>query len=146
MTITRAAPGEMLLLKKTLILMAFVGLAAGCGKDRSQSRGAALYAQQCAICHGGDKRGGGGAGVEGLSGTPSDLTVLARNAGGEFPRARVLDLLDNYAQGQQPGRYMRPFIHLETPDTARVKTLDGRRRVPQAQADLLAYLEAVQRP
>lgn len=117
-----------------------------CGKDGGVVRGAALYAEHCALCHGGDLRGGGGAGVEGLSRTPADLTVLARNNSGMFPRGEVLTILDNYASGQQIGRIMRPFDHLTSDDTRRIKTPQGRSRVPSPQAALLAYLEAVQRP
>ena len=117
-----------------------------CGGDRTVSRGADLYAGHCAICHGGDLRGGGGAGVEGLSRTPADLTVLAFNNGGVFPRSRVLSILDNYASGTQRGRIMRPFVHLTSEDSARVKTDAGRRRVPASQAAVLAYLESRQLP
>ena len=119
---------------------------AACGDDRAVTRGAAIYAETCAICHGGDLRGGGGAGVEGLSKTPSDLTLLARDAGGAFPRDTVLMILENYASGQQPGRMMRPFSHLSSESDRRLKTENGRQKVPAAQADLLAYLEATQRP
>ncbi|MEM9307113.1 MAG: cytochrome c [Pseudomonadota bacterium] len=118
---------------------------AGCSDDRAVTRGAALYQDNCLICHGADLRGGGGAAVSGLSGTPPDLTVLAAQAGGVFPRAQVLDLLANYAAGAQPGRRMRPFSHLTSEDRSRVRTLEGRTRVPAPQAALLVYLESVQR-
>lgn len=118
----------------------------GCGPDRGVSRGAELYAQNCAICHGLDKRGGGGANVPGLSKTPSDLTVLARDAGGTFPVADVLAILDNYAAGTQVGRRMMPFVHLTSDDLEGVRTDEGRTRVPAPQAALLAYLQSVQRP
>ncbi len=119
---------------------------AACGGNDTVSRGATLYQQNCALCHGGDLRGGGGAGIEGLSRTPSDLTVLARNAGGTFPRAEVLMILENYSLGKQTGRIMRPFQHLNSEDTKRIKTSAGRIRAPAPQAALLAYLESVQRP
>lgn len=128
------------------LAIALLPLLAACGGDRAVTRGAALYAQDCAICHGADMRGGGGAGVEGLSGIPPDLTVLSRQAGGEFPRAGVLGILERYAQGAQQGRMMQPFTHLSAEQSARVRTADGRKRVPKPQADLLAWLEAMQRP
>lgn len=117
-----------------------------CGQDRSASRGAQLYAQNCAICHGVDARGGGGAGVVGLSKTPADLTVLSRGAGGAFPASEVLAILDNYASGTQVGRRMRPFVHLSSEDLSRVRTAEGRKRVPAPQAAVLAYLQSVQQP
>ena len=119
---------------------------AACGGDSAVTRGAALYTEHCRICHGADLRGGGGAGVEGLGDIPSDLTVLAANAGGVFPRGEVIAILDAYATGAQRGRIMRPFVHLTSPDRERVRTEDGRMRIAAPQADLLAYLEAVQRP
>ena len=128
-----------------LVAATCLGLAA-CGDDEALTRGAKLYAKACAICHGADLRGGGGAGVEGLSGAPSDLTVLSGAAGGAFPRDRVIEILGNYAAGRQTGRAMRPFSHLTSEDTTRIRTDGGRTRLPRPQADLLRYLEASQRP
>ncbi|MEM9577723.1 MAG: cytochrome c [Pseudomonadota bacterium] len=122
------------------------GALAACGGDDTVSRGAALYQQNCALCHGGDLRGGGGAGIEGLSRTPSDLTVLARDAGSIFPRAEVLTILESYSLGVQTGRIMRPLTHLTSEEYKRIKTSAGRARVPAPQAALLAYLESVQSP
>jgi mono/diheme cytochrome c family protein len=121
------------------------GLAA-CGKERDVTRGATLFAQNCAICHGADLRGGGGAGVAGLNRIPADLTVLTRRAGGTFPRAEVLTILEDYEKGTQPGRKMRPFAHLSADRRRAVRTETGRKRVPRPHADLVAYLEASQRP
>lgn len=131
---------------RSIAIVVFTLCLAGCGQDRSVTRGALLYAQNCAICHGFDKRGGGGAGVVGLSKTPSDLTVLTLQAGGVFPTAEVLTILGDYATGTQVGRRMRPFIHLTSEDLTRVRTQEGRQRIPAPQAALLAYLKASQRP
>jgi cytochrome c553 len=128
-----------------LVMLVCAGLAA-CGREDAVTRGAALYAEHCAICHGADLRGGGGVGVVGLGRTPSDLTILSWEAGGAFPRAEVLAILDSYAEGRQTGRIMRPFVHLTSEETRRVRTRAGRRTVPEPQAALLAYLEASQRP
>lgn len=119
---------------------------AACGQERDVSRGGKLYAQNCAICHGADLRGGGGAGVPGLNRIPADLTVLKLRAGGEFPRAEVLAILEDYERGTQPGRKMRPFAHLSADRRRSVRTDAGRKRVPRPHADLLAYLEASQLP
>jgi mono/diheme cytochrome c family protein len=125
----------------------FCLLLTACGRqDRELARGAALYQQNCVICHGADLRGGGGVGVPGLNRVPSDLTVLTLRSGGRFPTAEVLAVLDAYAQGAQQGRLMRPFAHLDDDKRRRVRTSDGRQRVSAAQAALLAYLEAQQLP
>ncbi len=131
---------------KSAAILCVMGLLAACGKDRQVTRGAALYAQHCVICHGADLRGGGGVGVVGLNRIPADLTVLAQQADGQFPRVYVLEVLANYEAGAQPGRLMRPFVHLGADDRRRVRTAAGRTRVPAPQADLLAYLEARQLP
>ncbi|WP_298843284.1 c-type cytochrome [uncultured Roseobacter sp.] len=117
--------------------------ACGPGERDLEREGAALFAASCALCHGGDARGGGGAGVRGLSKTPADLTVLSRSAGGEFPDARVLGILEAYATGEQDGRAMTPLVALEDPRRAR---LPGVARVPRAQAAILAWLRSVQVP
>ncbi|AVL55092.1 hypothetical protein CEP88_19950 [Roseobacter denitrificans] len=129
----------------SLIMAACVFLAA-CSPEDRVSRGAVLYSENCAICHGGDLRGGGGIGVVGLNKVPTDLTTLAVRSGGDFPRGEVLALLNDYAAGVQPGRLMRPFAHLTSQDTERIKTEQGRTRIPAPQAALLAYLEASQLP
>lgn len=133
-------------MNRIAVAVAFCVALTGCGGDRSVARGAALYAEHCALCHGQNLRGGGGVGVEGLSRTPSDLTVLARESGGVFPRGEVLVILDAYANGRQRGRMMRPFSHLTSEKSKGVKTGDGRIKVPSPQAALLAFLEASQRP
>lgn len=126
-------------------LMAATWLTA-CGQERDISRGAVLYAKHCAICHGADLRGGGGVGVRGLNRIPSDLTGLAVRNGGAFPLAEVIDILRDYGAGAQPGRIMRPFVHLNADRRRRVRTENGRVAVPAPQADLIAYLESAQMP
>jgi len=126
-------------------LMAVMSLAA-CGQEREISRGAALYGENCAICRGADLRGGGGVGVRGLNRIPTDLTVLALRNGGDFPRAEVIAILRDYGAGEQAGRIMRPFAHLNADRRGRVRTEAGRMVVPAPQAALLAYLEASQLP
>ena len=125
------------------IAFAFV---TGCSGGSYISQGEQLFAENCAICHGLDARGGGGANVPGLGKTPPDLTLLLRERGGSFPRDEFLNVLRGYEDGTHPGRRMRPFDALSEGRNRRVKTADARVSVPQAQAALLAYLEAVQRP
>ncbi len=128
-------------------ILVLISLAlAACSEDRAVTRGAALYADHCAVCHGADKRGGGGAGIIGLSKTPPDLTLLSFRAGGTFPRAEVLAILQDYAQGTQSGRRMRPFAHLTADARQRIRTEAGRLRAPEPQVALLTYLETVQQP
>ncbi|MFK7744609.1 MAG: cytochrome c [Roseobacter sp.] len=126
----------------------FVGLCWGlvaCGGDRRTQEGRALYADNCAICHGADKRGGGGAGVVGLSKTPADLTVLSAQNAGEFPLASVIHILDGYTNGVQTGRRMHAFTDLQSDKSRRLRTPEGRVSVSAPQAALIAYLQQHQR-
>ncbi len=128
------------------MLLGAAELLSGCGQDREVRRGASLYAARCAVCHGVDARGGGGASVPGLSKTPADLSVLARQNGGVFPTAQVLTTLAGYREGTQAGRRMAPFEELPLGRQRNLRVEKGRRAVPAATADLLRYLQVVQRP
>mgnify|MGYP000253531582 FL=1 len=71
---------------------------AGCVEqelDVSAEAGGILFQENCAACHGSDARGAGDFGVE-LFQIPPDLTVLAADNGGVFPRDYVLGVIDGY--------------------------------------------------
>jgi mono/diheme cytochrome c family protein len=55
--------------------------------------GASLYQTHCAVCHGADAHGDG-AWADLLAYRPADLTRIAIHSGGEFPAARVRDIID----------------------------------------------------
>ena len=57
--------------------------------DIRANAGAAMFASYCASCHGADGKGGGPA-APALRGVPPDLTLLATNNGGAFPKDRVM--------------------------------------------------------
>lgn len=59
----------------------------------SEDADRALFMKYCAACHGEDGKGGGVVGPA-LVNAPPDLTRLARDAGGEFPLARVIRTID----------------------------------------------------
>ena len=128
-----------------LAVLASLALAA-CGGEDAATRGERLFAAHCAICHGADARGGGGASVPGLSKTPADLTLLARRNGGDFPVAAVAALLESYATGTQTGRRMAPFTGLQSDRRRRVATAEGRITVSRPVAEVIDYLRAKQEP
>ncbi|MBW4707581.1 c-type cytochrome [Roseobacter sp. YSTF-M11] len=128
-----------------MVVTASVGACDRAFGDRS-AKGAVLFSENCAVCHGADARGGGGAGVAGLSKTPPDLTVLAADNGGEFPLGETLATLEGYADGGLRGRQMVPFNDLASDDKRRVRLERGRARVARPLADLMQYLRDVQRP
>ncbi|MEL6585528.1 MAG: cytochrome c [Pseudomonadota bacterium] len=99
--------------------------------DISAERGAALFATNCAACHGADARGDSAPGLTGLS---------AAN-GGTFPRNAVMAQIDGLGQH---GRTMPEFGAADLGDTVIVEHDGLGTPVP---ADLLAlatYLEQVQ--
>jgi len=51
-----------------------------------------MYRAYCAVCHGVDGKGTGPA-APALRQPPTDLTKLAKKAGGEFPRFRVSNVI-----------------------------------------------------
>ena len=117
----------------------FPALLMACTGPEIPGRGASLFAQNCATCHGAD--GTGGAQIP-------DLTRLAQGAGGVYPQVRVLDKLDGYARGQAAyaGSEMPNFGMLLTGPLTRVPLADGlSRELPEGIVALDAYLQRLQR-
>lgn len=105
--------------------------------------GAALFAANCAQCHGAGGTGDGSWSV-GMVPPPADLTQLSRN--GAFPRARVLSVIDGYDRTGVPGHEMPEFGLLLRGDTVPVDVGDGvLTPTPRPLAALLAYLESIQK-
>lgn len=55
--------------------------------------GKQTYTQYCSACHGRDAKGNGPV-ANWLTAKPTDLTQLAKNAGGEFPMMKVIQAID----------------------------------------------------
>jgi mono/diheme cytochrome c family protein len=103
-------------------------------------RGAALYREHCARCHGATGMGDGPQ-AESLRYRPTDLTLLSRGAGGRFPAARVTRVID--------GR--RPLVGHGGPEMPiwgdLLKTRENAYDdddVRDAIAAMVAYLESIQ--
>lgn len=79
---------------------------AGCGSAPDQGR--AVYDERCAICHGPGGKGDGRFAAQ-LIRMPPDLTIMARENGGTFPRARVTQSIDGYARGDHFSGAMPEF-------------------------------------
>lgn len=111
--------------------------------------GAALYSENCAMCHGPGGRGDGELAGEIRSETgrrPSDLTAIARGNDGVFPRAQVLSYIDGYTRGRLPEQNMPEFGLLLEGPTVPVDSGDGvLSPVPRPLAALMVYLESIQR-
>lgn len=61
--------------------------------EAAVAAGRQRFEENCALCHGLDARGNGPFAAL-LNVKPPDLTVLARNAGGEFPFSRIYRRID----------------------------------------------------
>jgi mono/diheme cytochrome c family protein len=71
-------------------MVVYAGAAAGLTQEREdRESGAYLYRVFCVVCHGDSGRGDGPV-SDTLRRPVPDLTVLSRQAGGVFPRDRVL--------------------------------------------------------
>ncbi|WP_226627240.1 c-type cytochrome [Alloyangia pacifica] len=127
-----------------LALAALMTLALPLGAALAQDadRGALLYTEHCATCHGIDGRGEGPmAGV--LMIKPVNLTELAAANGGSFPLERVVKRIDGrdplVSHGSPMPVYGQYFgFYAEAALTGEVPTV-------QPVADLVAYLQALQR-
>ena len=126
-------------------LIAALGLSA-CVEEVSMpeaGEGAALYAANCAQCHG-PSGAGDGPWAAGMRPPPADLTRLSGPDG--FPRARVLSVIDGYDRAGLPGKEMPEFGLLLEGETVPVDVGDGvLTPTPRPLAALLAYLESIQK-
>ncbi|GGE04731.1 Cytochrome c [Gemmobacter megaterium] len=87
------------------LTLAAVTLAAclpGLPQRDPEANGARLYADYCAACHGSGGKGDGPA-AEGLRPAPADLTQLTAQAGGSFPKVKVMAKVYGYHQGKGGG-------------------------------------------
>ena len=64
--------------------------------------GRALFAENCAVCHGTEGRGDGPAAAA-MSPPPVDLTLLSRTNGGSFPLVAVMSYIDGYTRDGRDG-------------------------------------------
>ena len=128
-----------------------LGVAAGCAWNEmpEPGEGAALFAENCAMCHGADARGSGELAGEirrEVGRKPADLTLLARAGKGVFPRAEVLSYIDGYTRGRLPEQNMPEFGLLLEGPTVPVDTGDGvMSPAPRPLVALMVYLESIQR-
>ena len=101
--------------------------------------GARLYDLRCAVCHGMDGRGEGPlAGA--LKIAPSDLTQLAARHGGQFPSAKVADVIRNGAAVLGHGSDEMPAWGLYFGVKGKPEVARSRIR------DLVRYVDSLQYP
>ena len=117
---------------------------AGCMPSAApEVSGRALFAENCAVCHGDSGRGDGPA-AAGLTPPPIDLTRLSADNDGVFPMARVMSYIDGYTRSDfdsmpEFGEFLDgPLIPVDTGDGILTPT-------PEPLAALAEYLRSLQR-
>lgn len=127
-------------MRYTILLLA-VGLAA-CVEEPIDGRTA--YLENCASCHGADATGGGLA-ARGLSVMPPDLTMIAANNGGVFPRDSVMSIIDGLNREPHFSAAMPEFGAGDMGETVIVENDGLGTPVPLQLLELTDYLESLQR-
>ena len=134
-------------MKRTLALIAGLAVAApALAQDavQAEARGAVLFQENCAVCHGAGLRGDGPM-AELLVVAPPDLTRIAARYGGVFPRAGMAWKIDGRDPILSHGGDM-PLFGFRFSEMSQILTSPGGQTVltsPEV-IDLLAYLESVQ--
>ena len=130
---------------KRYIALSAAGLIAACTEVEmpGPSEGSALFAANCAACHGTSATGDGPQ-AGNLSVKPADLTRISARNGGAFPRAEVLSVIDGYSKGTHSNRVMPEFGLLLEGDTVPVEVDGVLTPTPRPLAALLSYLESIQ--
>lgn len=122
--------------------------AAGCTPDladrTSAANGAALYAENCAVCHGAQGRGYDGPTRDWTP--PPDLTLLAHRNGGAFPEFATLATIFGSVGHTNPGRTMPEFGAGDLGPTVIVEVEEGiGTPIPADLVALSEYLRSIQR-
>lgn len=125
-----------------LILTGLLAVAACAVNEMPEaSEGRALFAENCAQCHGADAKGGGEFWAPELGRAPPDLTTLYKRG---FDRTQVLSMIDGYTRAPFEDHEMPEFGLLLRGETVPVEVDGVMSPVPRPLAALLVYLEVVQ--
>lgn len=131
---------------KPMMLAAALALAAGGAVAQDVDEGALLYQAYCAACHGASGQGDGRM-AELLTISPSILTQLSAQNGGEFPTLPVVRQIDGrdpiLAHGGDMPLFGRWFEG-QGPDVALATETGQPVMVARPIADLVAYLLEIQ--
>jgi len=107
-------------------------------------RGARIFAESCAVCHGADGRGDGPM-VEVLMIPPPDLTLIAARFGGQFPRIGVAWMIDGRDSILSHGGEMPIFGRIFGAQSEILRSRGGQTLLTSPEiVDLVGYLEGIQ--
>ena len=113
--------------------------------DADVTRGAQLYANNCAACHGADARGAGEASL-GLGAPPPGLRGLTLANDGVFPRDYVASTIDGLERSKHPTAAMPEFGAGNMGPLVALEEGDHTTPIPANLLALTRYIESVQDP
>ena len=126
-------------------LIPLLGLLVACNEKAMPDApdGRAFFAENCVACHGASGKGDGVDSAN-LAVQPVDLTLLSRNKGGTFPKARALSYIYGDPDKGHLARVMPQFGVVMAADLVPVEIDGVFTPTPRALAGLLFYLESIQ--
>jgi mono/diheme cytochrome c family protein len=92
----------------TFVAVSLSGLLSLSASAQDASFGSREFTVSCAVCHGSTGKGDGDM-AKFLTVKPADLTVLAKNNGGEYPFLRVFQTIDGRTQVSGHGDRAMPI-------------------------------------
>lgn len=123
---------------------AMAGMIAACAPETKLTTGRSDFRALCTDCHG-DAGNGDGPLAEGMTPKPADVTTIAAQNGGVFPKARVM----SHIYGFTPGRSESPmpaFGDFLEGKTVLYDSGDGiETPTPARLVALMEYVEGLQR-
>ena len=127
---------------------AVIGVIAGAASAQMSQPSTARkdFVLHCADCHGVDGKGNGPA-TQVIPGfKPTDLTLLSKSNGGQFPRQEVYDVIDG--RKRLPGHYDAdtdmPIWGLRFQPEGREFSPEAEAKVKARLSGLVAYIEGIQ--
>jgi mono/diheme cytochrome c family protein len=128
--------------RRALVILAVLAASAAPAQDAAV--GERIYARYCTACHGAAGEGDGPM-VRILTVDPPDLTRLAADNGGTFPRRRVTWRIDGRDPLLAHGNEMPIYGDLLSGDWLDIRDATGEPiRSTRPMADLIAFLESLQ--
>jgi mono/diheme cytochrome c family protein len=101
--------------------------------------GKQMYESYCAVCHGKDAKGNGPA-ASAMKTAPTDLSQLAKNAGGKYPAAHVAAVIRGQASTPSHGSQDMPVWGPLFSSISQGRQAQVQQRV----TNLVTYIEGVQ--
>ncbi len=130
----------------TSLVLAICAVSPNAAAAQDREAGRALFERHCATCHGLDGQGTGPM-APALLIQPTDLTALTEDADGSFPLLRVVMRIDGRDPLVSHGSPMPVYgDFFEGVQSVALKTGAGQPvMMPEAMADLVVYLQSLQR-